>query len=501
MAAEAGAPDGLFAAVETGERLERKEYKRREKRLRTRLLAAQRKARARDLPVLVIIAGVEGAGKGRVVDRLSEWLDTRGVEVWAFWDETDEERDRPRWWRYWRRMPARGEIGVFFGSWYTPALVEHALGRLDDAGLDHQMQRAVEVEGMLARDGAVIVKLWFHLPRAMQVERLEEERARARQQERRVSPFARLLGEHYDASLVSAERAIRLTDTPSAPWHLIEATDHRHSQIEAGHLLLRAIRAALEDRRPEAESRLPPGAVAASTLAQVDLGRALARSEYRVRLRALQERCYGLAWEMRARHRNVVAVFEGWDASGKGGAIRRLTRAIDARLYRTISVGAPTDEELAHHYLWRFWRHVPLRGQMTIYDRSWYGRVLVERVEGLAEEAAWQRAFGEINAFEQQLVDHGTVLLKFWLHISPEEQLKRFRKREKVPWKRHKITAEDWRNRERWDDYAHAVDDMLAYTDTVAAPWMLVPADCKRHARIEVLEVFCDRLERALCAS
>ena len=164
--------------------------------------------------------------------------------------------------------------------------------------------------------------------------------------------------------------------------------------------------------------------------------------------------------------RSSVVVFEGWDAAGKGGNIRRITAAIDPRTYRVISIAAPTDEEKAHHYLWRFWRHVPRAGYVTIYDRSWYGRVLVERVEGFARPDEWSRAYLEINDFEQQLVDHGIVLAKFWLHIDAKEQLRRFRERESVAWKQHKIAAEDWRNREKWDAYEEAVNDMVARTST-----------------------------------
>ncbi len=219
---------------------------------------------------------------------------------------------------------------------------------------------------------------------------------------------------------------------------------------------------------------------------------------YRRAMEQYSDQLYDLAWKARAQGVNTVAVFEGWDAAGKGGAIRRVTQAMDARLYRVISVAAPSDEEKAHHYLWRFWRHVPRQGFHTIYDRSWYGRVLVERIEGFATDFAWQRAYNEINSFEEQLVDHGTVVLKFWVHIDPEEQLRRFREREQTPWKQHKITAEDWRNRERWADYERAVTDMVVRTSTEIAPWTLVPGNDKRVARVEILKTYCERLAAAL---
>jgi polyphosphate kinase 2 (PPK2 family) len=203
-------------------------------------------------------------------------------------------------------------------------------------------------------------------------------------------------------------------------------------------------------------------------------------------------------WDARKHQRSVVAMFEGWDAAGKGGAIRRVTAALDARLFRVISVAAPTDEERAQHYLWRFWRHLPRAGYVTIYDRSWYGRVLVERVEGFAGVDEWGRAYQEINDFERQLTDHGIVLAKFWLHVSPEEQLMRFEERGKIEHKKHKITDEDWRNREKWPLYEEAVDEMVARCSTAFAPWTLVAANDKRLARITVVETLADRIEQAL---
>jgi polyphosphate kinase 2 (PPK2 family) len=194
----------------------------------------------------------------------------------------------------------------------------------------------------------------------------------------------------------------------------------------------------------------------------------------------------------------VVAVFEGWDAAGKGSAIRRVTGAIDPRLYKLVQVGAPTDEENAQHYLWRFWRQLQRDGRATFFDRSWYGRVLVERVEQFASPAEWQRAYSEINQFERQLVAHGCIVLKFWIHISKDEQMARFKTRAQEPHKRHKITDEDWRNREKWHDYELAVDQMVSHTSTQHAPWTLVAGNDKPWARIQILKTFCKTMSAAL---
>jgi polyphosphate kinase 2 (PPK2 family) len=242
--------------------------------------------------------------------------------------------------------------------------------------------------------------------------------------------------------------------------------------------------------------RIHRGAI--TLLDHVALEKSLSADRYEKELESWQARLCRLAWKAQKKGRSTVMVFEGWDAAGKGSAIRRVTAALDARLYRVVPVMAPSDEEKAHHYLWRFWRQLPREGRITIFDRSWYGRVLVERVEGFATGGEWMRSYREINDFEQQLAEHGTVVLKFWLHIDRDEQLKRFRKREKVAYKRHKITDEDWRNRERWEAYKEAVNDMVSRTSTGRAPWTIIPGNDKKFARVEVLKTVCGRLKEAL---
>jgi len=233
-----------------------------------------------------------------------------------------------------------------------------------------------------------------------------------------------------------------------------------------------------------------------SILDNIDLTLKIDKKDYEDKLQKLQLKLWGLTWKANQQKISTVVVFEGWDAAGKGGCIRRITKGIDSRLYQVIQVSAPTDEEKAHHYLWRFWRHVPRFGFVTIYDRSWYGRVLVERAENLATSEEWGRAYSEINDFEEQLTQHGRIVIfKFWLHISKDEQLRRFKERESNPLKQYKISEEDWRNREKWDVYKDAVDDMVAKTSTDIAPWHIIPAEDKYFARIRVLETICDQLE------
>lgn len=488
----------MFESLEIGRKVSKEEFRARELELRVELLDLQRRLRESESPVLVLISGVEGAGKASVLHRLLEWLDPRGVATHAFWDETDDERDRPYYWRFWRRLPGKGEITFMFGSWYTKPIIDRVFKRNRKADFERALVRIREFEKLLTDDGAKVLKLWFHLSSKAQQRRLASD-VKAGLHGR---PWMKAFARRYERFASVSQQAIHFTDTGFCPWHLIEATDARYRDLAAGVALRDCLHAAVagDQLPPPVEAELPELAGQETVLDRVDLSASVTRPQYERRLRKDQRRLGRLAWQARDAGINTVAVFEGWDAAGKGGAIRRMTYALDPRLYRVIPIAAPTDEERAHHYLWRFWRQIPRGGYFTIYDRSWYGRVLVERVEGFAEPAEWRRAYREINEFEDQLTEFGTVVLKFWLHISPEEQLARFKEREKTPWKMHKITEEDWRNRERWDDYAQAVHEMVLRTNTPACPWHLVPANDKKHARLEVLETTIEAIEAALDA-
>jgi polyphosphate:AMP phosphotransferase len=492
----------MFEAVELGQKLKKEEFKKQEKLIRTRLNELQRELLAANIPTLIIVAGVEGAGKGDVVNRLNKWLDTRGIQTHAFWDETDEELERPDYWRYWKRMPASGAISVMFCGWYGDPIVQHMRGEITESGLDEATRRINQTERMLCQDGMLIIKLWLHLSHKKHVKRVKK---KLDTKTRVPALEGNLLNkEQYKSLLSTAERTLRSTDTGASPWHLVEADDGRFRDMSVAMALQESMERRLKQQiitdvhveMPEPVT--PSGEHALTILDKVDLDAALTEKEYREKLKHYQHRIHELSWKAFLSHRSTVLVFEGWDAAGKGGVIRRLISPVDARLYRVISVAAPTDEELAHHYLWRFWRQVPRSGYMTLYDRSWYGRVLVERVEGFASPDEWRSAYLQINHFEEQLTDHGIILQKFWLHISPEEQLRRFKDREKTPWKKHKITDEDWRNREKWDDYRAAVNDMIGHTSTSNAPWHLIPANNKLYARIRVLKTVCKAMEKAL---
>lgn len=494
----------MFEAAELNQSLSARRYAKELPALRTGLLQAHFDLRSRRFPVIVIVSGADGAGKGELVHRLNEWLDPRGVETHAFWEMSDEERERPRCWRFWRALPGRGRIGIFFGSWYTAPIISRVMRESKRHQFDVELDRIVALERTLTADGAELVKLWLHLSKREQKKRLKKLEA-----EGRIGPDDWKHFKRFDRFTKVSERALRHTDTGVAPWHVIEATDRRFREFTAGTILLAALRRRLgaAPAVPAPTSVMPPASSArllpcpgrrASILDHVDLTRRLNEREYERQLEEYAAELSRLAWAAHDKKVSTVLVFEGWDAAGKGSAIRRVTQAIDPRLYRVVGIAAPSDEERAHHYLWRFWRQLPRAGFVALFDRSWYGRVLVERVEGFAQPEEWGRSYLEINEFEEQLAGHGVVVAKFWLHISADEQLKRFQERQRTVRKRYKITADDWRNRQRREDYQNAVDEIVARCSTEFAPWTLVPANDKRFALICILQTIVRRLEAAL---
>jgi polyphosphate:AMP phosphotransferase len=493
----------MFETAELGQKISKEEFKAREPVLREQLLEAQALLREANFPVVLVFAGVDGAGKGETANLLSEWMDPRGIETHAFSDPSDEERERPEYWRYWRALPQKGRIGVYLKSWYSPPLLGRVYRDISGSEFDDQLDRIAAFERTLADDGALILKFWMHLGQQAQKKRLKKLESDEDTRWRVTKRDWRHWG-MYDKFMEAAERIITRTSVGHARWTIVEGADPAFRSLRVGEILLRALRTHLAETQQEAVAgdavppEEPPVTLPNTVLDRLDLTQTLPKEQYRSELTRLQGRLNLLHREARDRGISTVLVFEGWDAAGKGGAIRRITPALDARDVKIISIAKPTDEEYAHHYLWRFWRHLSRAGKVTIFDRSWYGRVLVERVEGFAKEHEWRRAYAEIRDFEQQLVDHGTVLRKFWVHITPEEQEERFRAREQTPYKRWKLTEEDWRNREKWADYELAVNAMFERTSTRFAPWVLVEGNDKRYARIKVLKEVCAALEEAL---
>lgn len=492
----------MFESAELGHKVDKATYEGAEPALREALLNAQYDlAAAARFPALIVIGGVDGAGKGETVNLLNSWMDPRHIQTRAFPEPSDEERERPRMWRFWRALPPKGKLGILFGAWHTEPIVKRVMREIKPAELNSEIDQIVRFERMLTDEGTLLIKLWFHLSKKSQRKRLKalewDPLTRWRVTDTDWAHF-----KLYDRFRAVSEYYLRHTSTAEAPWTVIEGEDARYRNLTVGKLLLASLRERLDQQAPTQSVRKAPALLPAidgrSVLGSLDLSKHLAEQKYDSQLEKWQGRLNLLSRDPSFKRLSVIILCEGSDAAGKGGAIRRITGALDARQYQGIQIAAPTEEERAQPYLWRFWRHLPRRGSFTIYDRSWYGRVLVERIEGFCAESDWMRAYGEINDFEEQLVLNRTVLTKFWLQISKDEQLRRFKMREKTSFKRFKITAEDWRNRKQWDAYQIAADDMIRRTSTSLAPWTLVESNDKLYARIKVLKTLVDRIEAVL---
>lgn len=493
----------MFESAELGHQIDKAVYDIEVPKLREALLEAQVSlAKLSEFPVIILISGLDGAGRGETVNLLNEWMDPRFIQTHGMGKPSDEELDRPMMWRFWRELPPKGKIGVFLGSWYTWPIINHVLGRTRQAELDQSLERAKRLERMLIDEGALILKFWMHLSKDKQKKRLEmlekNPKTHWRVTHRDWKHF-----KQYDKFRAVHERVIRHTSTTEAPWTIVEGYDSNYRNLTVGKVILEAMRRRLDDSGIKTTTdHAPPPPLPSidqlDILKTLDLSQKIDKKKFKTELEKYQGKLALLTRKDRFKDITVIALFEGNDAAGKGGAIRRITNALDARCYNIIPVAAPTEEERAQPYLWRFWRHIPRRGRLTIFDRSWYGRVLVERVEGFCSKTDWMRAYSEINDFEAQLVRHNIVVVKFWLAISKEEQLERFKERERISFKRFKITEEDWRNRNKWDEYEHAVCDMVDRTSTEIAPWTLIEANDKNFARIKILKTLCKRIEAAM---
>ncbi|MBL8471902.1 MAG: polyphosphate:AMP phosphotransferase [Rhodocyclaceae bacterium] len=494
----------MFESAELDHKLSKAEFDAVVPDLRAKLLDMQvRLGRQNHFGVLVLINGVDGAGKGETVNVLNAWMDPRHIRTHAFGTPTEEEILRPFMWRFWRALPPRGSMGILFGSWYSEPILRRVERDMGRAEMDARIDEINHFERMLAQEGVLILKFWFHLAKDVQRRRLraleKNPLTRWRVTNDDWNHFA-----HYDRFREVSEHVLRQTSTGHAPWVVVEGADERYRSVYVGRVLLDAITKRLDADAAEPSYAMPVAPIAPPPLDGVNLLNRLQPAQtypparYARDMEQLQGRLAMLVRRKGFDKHSLVVVFEGMDAAGKGSAIRRVTGALDARVYRVVPIAAPTEEEKALPYLWRFWRHVPRRGRLAIFDRSWYGRVLVERVEGFCTEADWMRAYNEINDFEDQLAKSGAVIVKFWLAVSPTEQLRRFDERAATPFKHFKITEEDWRNRDKWPQYVPAVCDMIDRTSTEVAPWTLVEADNKLFARAKVLRTLCERLESAL---
>lgn len=451
------------------------------------------------LPIIVVLEGWAAAGKGGLIKEMTNYMDPRGFRVHPILTPSEEEKKYPFLWRFWQKLPSAGSIGIFYHSWYTHTLEDRLFNHLPEEKVPLMMRDINAFERQLIEDGAVVAKYWLHISQKELKNRLKEYE-KDELQSWRVRKEDWQQAKKYEQYSHLAEEMVIYTSTGFAPWTLVEADCQRWAKVKVLTHLIASIREALAKREiitetspPSPQTKLLP--TEPDYLAQVNLSLQLPKEEYKTKLKQYQVQLRQLQKDIFDQKKGVLLLFEGWDAAGKGGAIKRVTDILDPRSYEVHAFAAPTEEEKRHHYLWRFWRSLSPLGKIGIFDRTWYGRVLVERIEGFASEIEWRRAYREINEFEAQLATSNYVVLKFWIHISQEEQLKRFEARQQDSFKRYKLTEEDWRNREKWDLYDVAVNQTIARTNTPLAPWTVVPGDDKYYARVFILETIINALK------
>jgi AMP-polyphosphate phosphotransferase len=510
----------MLELLDLGQMLKKSQYREMMPRLRAELRDLQQIVHEMAIPVVILFEGLDASGKGDSIGSLVYPLDPRGFKVFTTKAPNEEEHFRPFLWRFWTRLPARDEFVFLDRSWYRQLLDDRLDGKLHQQDVLVAAAGIREFERQLTDDAVVLIKFWLHIDKKESARRRASIEADPYEKWRLSQPeWKRKLS--FQKWMEAAEEMFALTSTANAPWRLVEANDRLFRRVKVFQEVIASLRRSVEEfRKTKSESKV--GSIlddhaepaldnairkaasevkvdaTPSLLDRVDLSQRLERKDYEERLDRLQGRLRSLELECYGQRVSAVIVYEGWDAAGKGGNIKRLTQELDPRGYEVIPIAAPDTTEKSHHYLWRFWKRIPKAGHLAIFDRSWYGRVLVERVEGFADERTWRRAYQEINEFERQLRDSGMVIVKFWLHLSPEEQLRRFLERERITYKRYKITADDWRNRLKWNAYRDAVSEMIERTSTSYAPWTIVEAEDKLWARIKTLSTLVAALEERL---
>lgn len=494
----------MLEKINFEKRMEKEAYKKELDPLQQELSLLQQKIKEAKLPVLILFDGWGAAGKGDLIAKLIENFDPRGFRVYTNAAAEPQEKRRPWLWRYWQELPEYGKICVMDRSWYQDVSV----GRIEEDLSQEEVLRRIHsikvLERQLTDDGYLVLKFFLHISQKEQKERFEALEANKNTQWRVTEQDWRR-NRNYETYFRAFDEMISYTDTPNAPWHILPCQDKFSARLT----MLRVVRNEIQKALAKKELPHPPQTTEIwmppifhltpmPKLAQVALDQKMEAEAYKKRLKDLQAQLEELHNKIYRKKVPVIICYEGWDAAGKGGNIKRVTAALDPRGYEVVPIASPTKEELAHQYLWRFWKRLPKTGHITIFDRTWYGRVMVERIEGFCSEAAWRRAYREINEFEQDLYDWGAVILKFWLQIDQQEQLARFEERQNTPEKRWKITEEDWRNRAKWPLYEQAVDEMLHNTSTDFAPWHIIQSQDKKFGRIQAMTILVEELKKRL---
>ncbi len=480
------------------EKPEEQELKERLKEAEKKLEKYQIQVKEHRLPVIVVVEGWGAAGKGSAIGKIIRNIDPRFFRVAAMEEATEDEKRRPFLYRYVARIPQEGKFEFLDSAWMDEIVRQRLEGELSDKGYEQRVESVRRMERQLTDNGYLLVKLFFHISEKEQKKRIENLK-KQKDTEWRVSRWDKLQNSHYDRCAELFDRCMADTGSSNAPWYIVDAKDSRWAQLQALEALCGGLEVAFQNSRgavPVPQNVFP--LVKMPLLSQVDLSCSISDEEYKKELKELQARLSELHNRLYRKKVPVIIAYEGWDAAGKGGNIKRITGALDPRGYEVHPIASPEPKEKARHYLWRFWTRLPKTGHIAIFDRTWYGRVMVERLEGFCSENDWKRAYNEINEFEKELSEWGAVIIKFWVQIDKDTQLERFNERQNTPEKQWKITDEDWRNREKWDQYEEAVNEMIRKTSTEFAPWHILPSVDKKYARIQALRIVIRELEKAL---
>ena len=466
------------------------------KELKERLAALPQKLRDKKIPVLVLIEGWAAAGKGSLIKELISELDPRFYNVVSPVIVPEKESRYPFLYPYATAIPENGKILFMDSGWMEDIIRKYLHREITKEEFKRRVRAVNEFERQLRDGGYLLLKIFVHIDKKEQYERLESLTANV-ETEWRVTDEDLWQHREYDRFLDSYDNFMEKTDD-IVPWHILDGSRRKMAVRDVLKLLVEGIEDVLEEGRyvgEPFEEEFPLREMPA--LADVDLSVTISDDEYKEKLKKLQKRLSELHNIIYRLKIPVVLCYEGWDAAGKGGNIRRVAYPLDPRGFDVCPIASPEPHELNRQYLWRFWTRLPRSGHICIFDRTWYGRVMVERLEGFCSEKDWQRAYNEINEFERQLTDWGAVVIKFWIHIDQDTQLARFNDRQNTPEKQWKITDEDWRNREKWPLYEVAVNEMLQKTSTKNAPWYIIESNDKQYARIRTLEIIVKALEKA----
>ena len=480
----------MFEKIKYTEEVSKEEFQLTLNNIIKDLVTLQYKFKAYKGPLIIIVAGFYGAGIEELINFISQYIDMRIVKVKTFWKRT-YNKEKPQFYKYWEALPEKGKTSIFINGWYKEPIKNYTNNKITSIEYENQLLDIERFERMLVEDGAIILKFWLYLDKKEIKNTLKHFKTNFRNFIKSVIKPIKWNYKKYESFRLSAEKALIATDTAFARWNIINAKSRRYLNLNVLRTIHETFRLFQQQQNILYKEELPKYVNNITPiLKHIDQMKSLEKDLYEKALKEYQTKIFEITWEAYIKKKSTLVVFEGWDAAGKGGCIRRLTNAIDTRIYNIHQTSAPSDYEKRYHYLWRFWKKMPSKGFCSVFDRSWYGRVLVERVENLAIYSEWARAYEEINSFEQQLIHDGIVILKFWLHITKDEQLRRFEEREKLAWKQSKITEEDWRNREKWNEYESCADEMFTRTSTSYSPWIIIPSNNKYYSRIEVMKNF-----------